>query len=467
VTLADTGGYFTATDVEGALAEHVSDTVDAHDASAISVTSTDLATALKLLRLSASAERNSGALTVMAVPPTVTYAISNATLARVWPAQGADQDNIVGTTTATYNIATGKIQNAGKPMGHEFDFYGQNVEFGWIAETSSTTVWIWVDGQPLTTGPVAPTGVTISAGTAVWGKLAFGAAGWHRVTVWINLCNAIMYNATDVGGVIIAAPQRPRIGIVGDSFTDSSNGVSSDKLNSFPTQLRILLGAEVGQLGVGGTGYVSGGASSFGAASRVAQMVEFKPDIMLFVGSVNDDSSFATVGAAATACWTAYAAALPGVPIIVFGPQPSNNIDTVGTNRAQANAAIRTAALAHTAVNAFHDMLGNAATGTVPGTWSAGTTYQPGDLAVYQGSIWKYSVDTASAHATAPSQSGRWTLQSAAYTGTGQVGTTTGDGNRDVFLYSDGIHPTILGSQALGRWICRRLFDTAATIGLG
>jgi len=37
VTLADTGGYFTATDVEGALAEHVTDTVDAHDASAISV----------------------------------------------------------------------------------------------------------------------------------------------------------------------------------------------------------------------------------------------------------------------------------------------------------------------------------------------------------------------------------------------------------------------------------------------
>lgn len=37
VTLADTGGNFTATNVEDALAEHVTDTVDAHDASAISV----------------------------------------------------------------------------------------------------------------------------------------------------------------------------------------------------------------------------------------------------------------------------------------------------------------------------------------------------------------------------------------------------------------------------------------------
>lgn len=45
IPITDSGGVFTATDVEGALAElqtHVVDTSDAHDASAISVDSTDL-----------------------------------------------------------------------------------------------------------------------------------------------------------------------------------------------------------------------------------------------------------------------------------------------------------------------------------------------------------------------------------------------------------------------------------------
>jgi hypothetical protein len=32
--------------------------------------------------------------------------------------------------------------------------------------------------------------------------------------------------------------------------------------------------------------------------------------------------------------------------------------------------------------------------------------------------------------------------------GTGKVGTTTGDGNRDTFLYSDGVHLTTPGSSA-------------------
>ena len=442
---------------------HLADTVDAHDASAISVGTKTLPYSLRILREAATLERNAVAPDVHASPPTVTYAINNATLARAWPSQGADQDNIVGTTVATYNSATGKVQNAGKPFGHEFDFYGQNVEFGWVAESASTTVWIWVDGKPLATGPVAPSGVTIGAGTTVYGKLAFAAAGWHRVLVWINLCNATMPNYTDAGGVIIAAPQRPRIGIVGDSFTASSIGVSNDSLNSFPTQLRILLGAEVAQLGIGGTGYVAGSTNTFGASSRVSQMVDFGPDVILFVGSVNDDSSNATVGVAATACFDAYAAALPGVPIIVFGPQPSNSTDTVSSSRALSSKAIRDAAIAHSAVWVFHDMIGNATTGTVPSTWSSGTTYQPNDLVTYQGSIWKYLVDTASAHATAPSISHRWALQTAAYTGTGKVGTTTGDGTRDTFLYSDGVHPTTLGSSALGRWIARKVFDTLVT----
>jgi hypothetical protein len=60
-----------------------------------------------------------------------------------------------------------------------------------------------------------------------------------------------------------------------------------------------------------------------------------------------------------------------------------------------------------------------------------------------------------------PNADPHYSLQTYAYYGTGQVGGTTGDGNRDVLVYSDGVHPTQAGSFALA---VRQLADIRADL---
>lgn len=49
---------------------------------------------------------------------------------------------------------------------------------------------------------------------------------------------------------------------------------------------------------------------------------------------------------------------------------------------------------------------------------------------------------------SAPGGSSRWEQVTYAFTGTGSVGSVTGNGSRDFFLDADGVHPTAPGSRA-------------------
>ena len=70
-----------------------------------------------------------------------------------------------------------------------------------------------------------------------------------------------------------------------------------------------------------------------------------------------------------------------------------------------------------------------------------------------QGRIWTDIEAAAGAIATAASQFGHsyidW-LSPFWITGTGNAGSPTGDGNADVYVSADGIHPTAAGSAYLG-----------------
>lgn len=208
------------------------------------------------------------------------------------------------------------------------------------------------------------------------------------------------------------------------------------------------IGANVLNAAEGGTGYVAS-ANPFGSAVRVAAVAAFEPELIVFIGSLNDDGA-AGIAAAATDTFDAYRAACPNVPMIVFGPQPSSATATVAAARASNIAAVKSAAESHPAVLAFFDMVGTGDSGAAPDAFSTYETVDDGDLRAYQGSVYEWSGgNAASTGPYAPLVQTKWAPRTWAYTGTGKVGATTSDGSRDTFLANDAVHPTVDGAIAL------------------
>lgn len=382
---------------------------------------------------------------VMTSPPTMAYSATVTTTAGLTVgAQGEDVSvrGSAGAYNGTFGALVLSLKNT---VALDFVTDAAVVEVGWRCESSNADrVWLWVDGEPATAAPVTP--LATSTGSSYFGLFTFPAAARRRITFYASSINGFHDVRVASGYSIQPAPRQPRIAFVGDSFYSASAGVGSDPMRSIPAIAARTLGAEAVQAGVGGSGYVAGGAFTFGAASRVAAVAATDPDLIVFCGSVNDDG-LAGIQAAATACFDAYAAACPGVPMLVLGPQPTTATGTLSANRQANVAAVKAAADAHDSVLAFHDLIGTAA--GVPSAWSSGATYNEGDRVTYAGSVWQWANGGIASNQTNPMTGRRWLPMTWGYTGTGQVGSTAGDGTRDTYLHSDGTHPTDAGSLAL------------------
>jgi lysophospholipase L1-like esterase len=368
-------------------------------------------------------------------------------------------------TSAGFESSTGKFYPGNSTVALDFILYGDTVEFGWVCQTSGgETFQIFVDGQPLSASSVHPSGISTTAGGTYYCKLVFAAAGQHRITAYGAVLNAFPSVGTPITGYMTPAPRKPKIAIIGDSWLGGAAPTSNDPLLQYSMPIARVLGADVLQAGVGGTGYLT--TQNYGGTARIAQVQAFQPDVIVFQGSRNDGGT-SGLAAAAASCYAAYASAFPNAAQIVFGVQPGSAAETVGSTFAAMNKVLRDTALATPNVVAFHDMLGTAVTGTAPTAYSAGTTYNEGDLVAYNGAVWRWSnAGNASAAPAGNPGSGtaKWVRQTWAFTGTGNAGATTGDGSRDVLLGSDGIHPTPAGELALGLWMAQVIKDDIAAL---
>lgn len=351
--------------------------------------------------------------------------------------------------------------------GLDFFLTGTTVELGiYPSTTAATPMWIWVNGLPVT---VTHDSLTTTGSTAIYVKLVFPSTGRRRIEFFCTHSGSWLGGYIDNASLVAPAPRKPVVAFVGDSFWAGSNG--SDSLQSGAFSLSRMLGVECFNQSLGGTGWTNPGAfsSTYGSAARVAAVTAANPELILFQGSVNDDATAGSVQAAAAAAFTAYATALPNTPCIVFGPQPSNATDTVSTNRRTNNQAVRAAAAAASNVVAFHDMIGNASTAAVP-PWTSTQGWSDGSLVTYNGSVYQlaYPGGAVGYGTAAPHGSTAWALRTYAYSGTGLVGSPAGNGTRDTYAYSDGIHPTPEASSALSTLeagiVRSDLYAAAATI---
>lgn len=240
------------------------------------------------------------------------------------------------------------------------------------------------------------------------------------------------------------------VGVIGDSFTEGENGVPS-YLGVASVMCRELH-ADVIPSYQTGTGYLSagqGGRAVFGDGSRIDAVLAGDPDVLFFFGSVNDRArgNGNAVATAAEAVYRKVWSKRRDIPIIVAGIQPTAPPPTFSEATSDINQKMRALVerLNEDYPIAYIDQIGTSLVNA--SAFVQGKPYSAGDVVYFEGVGYEFRENWSGASLTeAPVR-----RTSICFTGTGQVGTPKKDGNRDIYLHSDGTHPTWSGSEAYGK----------------
>lgn len=180
-----------------------------------------------------------------------------------------------------------------------------------------------------------------------------------------------------------------KVAVLGSSIEAGGNSYPIIGSQAWCIQLGKLMGwSDVRNMGLSGTGYANTGGT-FNYAQHLSDVTSFSPDIVIVGGPINDTAGPA-LQAAALNLFQLIRAALPGAVIIAGGTFPSATGPDASRLATEANIS--------DAVTAFGD---------------ARTFFVP--IATDSLASW--------------------------VTGTGKVTATTGTGNADVYISSDGTHP--------------------------
>lgn len=213
------------------------------------------------------------------------------------------------------------------------------VEIAYFGASNEHKLFIEVDGQPIT-DRVIPKPAALGVGTSMSVALTFPTSRVRTIRVAGQSLRAVRVET----GNTISKPPAPtrRIAIVGDSFVNGA-GTSGTYPNQgaqltetfAPTLCKMLGGDDIMLAGIGGAGWVTGGATN-AYYTRLSVVLAASPEVIVFFGSVNDVGvADATIQAAVESA-LATCSAVP--EIYVIGP-PVTGADAV-------NAAVKAGTLA-------------------------------------------------------------------------------------------------------------------------
>lgn len=240
--------------------------------------------------------------------------------------------------------------------------------------------------------------------------IAFTTPGPHKVTLWRHMETGIYIRGvyTDVTGSLWAdadPAHELRIGVVLDSYGlyFQYHGANLDR--TIAASLGAYLGSDnVFSDPVGGSGYHAG--TPYGDAARVAALVAYAPDIVVAPNSVNDQyTASSDLIAGFNAWYAAVRAALPDAYLFVPGTMYHASGETT------ADSYLRPV------VEALDDdrIFWLAASGDPEGPW---------------------------------------------VNGTGKLSAPTGDGNADIYIAQDNLHPTQRGREYMAYRIRQAILQT-------
>ena len=274
---------------------------------------------------------------VLAAPPTITTATSNPdgalsnqyrmdTTPSVFTWGGGTPINYAGNgyfRVPVVTLPTGSGNVVGSRSANawyvEMVTDAPKLLLHFLAQVTEPGVWFEVDGQAVgTTTPFPAT-----SGNAFY-SLDFGSSKIRRVRCWTNKAAGFMRAYVGPTYKVWAPPPAPVMALVGDSNgANTVGGLGSGALRpqGFSAQLGQMIGYDdVRQVALGGTGFVATGSfnSTYGDATRIADVVAANPEIVMLNATTNDVGQ-AGVQAAALAALQAYREALPDAFIIVTG----------------------------------------------------------------------------------------------------------------------------------------------------
>lgn len=282
------------------------------------------------------------------------------------------------------------------PMRVEFDHYGREFQITHSARAASRyRLWVGVDGGPLTPNSLTLNALPTSDNTVRHLHVDFGSVAHRRIMFeTVDLWFAGVRHAVTDMVFPASTPPRPFVALVSDSYGVGAGGTgSSSTAYGFATTLGRLLNWDVWQTAAkGSTGFLAT-TSGLKYRDRLSNDVyPYAPDAVILQGSINDrDFNDAALQTEVVTTIEDVRTHLPNTPIILTG---------------HLYCGLETAA-----------MTGKHA------VWSA----------------------AASAAADSRPQYVPTNLPAAWWSGTGRVGTTAGNGTGDVFMSSDGVHPTDAG----------------------
>ena len=281
--------------------------------------------------------------------------------------------------------------------------------------------------------------------------------------------------------IVNAGKQKPRCLIIGDSFCDTTG--SSYKVDGYGVQFGAAMGWDCVLAAQGGSGYVAAGSYTGKYSTRVAFYAAEKFDVIIVQGSVNDVGAgpSATVGTEAASLFATLQTTFPGVPIIATSPMYHKGVHAWSSYLLTVRDAIRTAAAA--AGIYFVDLLEmpllqTPAATTLASSASASATSISTNLPYAINSTIEIGTGTANVErrvVDACSGAGPYTITVKAltnahssgdvvkqvgaclWTGSGYIGATTGYGNCDLIVSSDGVHPSSAGHELIAKSLAQAI----------
>lgn len=334
----------------------------------------------------------------------------------------------------------------------------QGTEFEAYIRARTTTIkhrW-WVDGLPLTADYVE---TATTAGFRHMIKLAFPAEGAHVIELDIENIEFGGVYIEPAGSIRRSPTSRPTLYGFGDSILAGAAGISY--ADTWVRRAAQRLGCDWINGAIGGTGMLNnGGTASADWPSRIADVTDMSPDLLLVVGSRND-VGYSTYTATdientATELYADLLTALPNTPIIAGGLWIG--ADTLGSTYYAAENALRAAAEANNIpFISFVDPVEAIASTSA---FAAGT-YAVGDERVINGLVFRCT----SAHTDADSTPDTTKWRATSFI-TGQRA-SAGSGNAPDYIHTDDVHPLKPCHEALGAYMAGEIAKHLAGYAAG
>lgn len=440
---------------------------------------------------------------LMASPPTPTVStIHTISSPRYWAAVGA------GASTAgrlnplfIYRKTSRPIQVSPSYPGQSFvtgsgTDYGaarqQNImgvplqtdasEIEFFVFGNGAKVWLKVDGKYMS---LTPTTIT-NDGNLYYYYVSFGSSAFRELELIGTSVLRFGGVYTPASATVMAAPARgPRTIVMADSFGEPT-GADNDGIEGWITVMADLLGwDDVRPSAVGSSGILNPGTSPrLKWRDRIdTDVIPYAPQVLIIQGSINDVlyDTTANLAIEAAALVDALRVALPLTTIVMTSIMPNKGGGYLAPSFYDRSAALRD--VATSAGIPFIDLLerrtayaadlttttlassaaANATSLSVVDPIAPGSTFRfPDNTHVFVKTIAGGGPFTATIDTLANAQASGAVLTPVGNTimqGNGRVGATTGNGNADLAVSSDSVHPSTFGHSLIGNAMAYELLN--------